>query len=190
MKPLLTVVIAALSLALIACGADAEPSHSHGHSKDDSLPAAQGSQILLSLDELKEVSDLVVKGSPTASTDIQKGLTDSRDYPENLKTLHAGQVLDIKKFTFTVDQYYKGLGASEITIMVDTTGGAPVSLDVGTTYVLYLFQSDTEEGRAYWDHGYLIQGWQGLWVVDGDNATRQIGDVRRTLSLHALSASD
>ena len=183
MKPLLTVVIAALSLALIACGADAAPSHSHGHSHDP-LPAAHGSQILLSLDELKEVSGLVVKGSPTASIDIQKGLADAANYPEDLKELHAGQVLDIKKVTFAVDEYYKGQGPSEITVMV----GSTVNLDVGTSYVLYLFQSDTEEGRAYWDNGYLVQGKQGLWVVDGDNATRQVGDVR-TAPLSRFSES-
>ena len=70
MKPLLVIVIAALGLALFGCGTDAAPSHSH--SQDHTFPAAQGSQVPLTLDELKEVSDLVVKGFPSASTDIQK----------------------------------------------------------------------------------------------------------------------
>ena len=178
----------ALSLALFACGADetAAPSHSH----DPSIPAAQGSQLLLPLDELKEVSKLLVRGSPTASSTIQKALTGSSDYPEDLKALHSGQTLDINKITFRVDEYYKGEGASEITIMVDTTGGSAVSLDTETSYVLYLFQPDSEEGKAYWDQGYLVQGLQqGVWVVDGDTATRQVGE-ERTVPLSRFSEAE
>ena len=88
--------------------------------------------------------------------------------------MHADQQLDIKQVTFRVDEYYKGEGSAEVTIMVDTTGGALVSLDVGTPYVLYLF-----EGGEFWDQGYLVQALQqGVWVVDGDNATRQVGEVK------------
>ena len=82
--------------------------------------------------------------------------------------------LDIKKMTFRVDEYYMGQGPEEITIMVDTTGGSYISLALGTSYVLYLF-----EGGEYWDNSYLVQALQqGVWVVDGDSATRQVGDVR------------
>ncbi len=171
MKPLPVIVIAALGLALFGCRTDSAPSHSQSH--DHTFPAAQGSYVLVTLDELREVSHLVVRGSVTASTDIQKGLTDAPDYPDHLRPLHDGVQLDIKKMTFRVDEYYKGQGTEEITIMVDTTGGSYISLDVGTSYVLYLF-----EGGEYWDHSYLVQGLQqGVWVVDGDSATRQDGDV-------------
>ena len=183
---LLTIVIAALSLVVVACGDEAAtPTHSDDHS----IPAARGSQLLLPLDELKEVSTLVVRGSPTASSTIQKALTGSSDYPQDLRALHSGQTLNINKITFRVDEYYKGEGASEITIMVDTTGGSAVSLVTETSYVLYLFEPDSDEGKAYWQ-GYLVQGLQqGVWVVDGDTATRQVGE-ERTVPLSRFSEAE
>ena len=46
------------------------------------------------------------------------------------------------------------------------------TLEPGVTYVLFLSQSPTAEGRTYWENGYLIKGWQGLWKVEGTNAVR------------------
>lgn len=141
--------------------------------------------ILATLDELKESSDLLVRGSVTASTDVKMALTDDPDYPEHLGTLHDGVELDIKELTFNVDEYYKGEGPTSISIMVDVTGGAPVSLDVGTSYVLYLF-----DGGDVWGDSYLVQALrQGVWVVDGENATREVGDVK-TVPLSRFSETE
>ena len=73
--------------------------------------------------------------------------------------------------------------------MVDTTGGSAVSLVTETSSVLYLFEPDSDEGKAYWQ-GYLVQGLQqGVWVVDGDTATRQVGE-ERTVPLSRFSEAE
>ena len=186
---LLTIFVSAIGLALLACSADdnAAPPHSH----NEAINSGHGSQIILTLDELKEASELVVRGSPTAVTAIQKSVVSS-DYPADLRSLHAEQVHDIDKITFRVDEYYKGTGPKEITIMVSTSKNDLFGVNVGNSYVLYLFQSESAEGKAYWDQAYLVQGLaQGVWTVDGENATRQIGDVRsRALTKFRDAPSD
>ena len=76
--------------------------------------------------------------------------------------------------------------------MVDTTGWVPVSIDKGVSYVLYLFRPDSVEGKAYWDQGYLVQGLkQGVWIGNGDTATREVGDERSVpLSRFSEATSD
>ena len=187
---LLTIVIAALSLVVVACGDEAAtPTHSDDHS----IPAARGSQLLLPLDELKEVSTLVVRGSPTASSTIQKALTGSSDYPEDLRALHSGQTLNINKITFSfvgrrILQGRGGFGNHHHGGH-DRGLGRQLLLVTETSYVLYLFEPDSDEGKAYWQ-GYLVQGLQqGVWVVDGDTATRQVGE-ERTVPLSRFSEAE
>ena len=136
-------------------------------------------QILLTVEELREASEMVVKGSPTGRTSLQKVFADSPDYPEHLATAFPDQLHNIEQISFRVDEYYKGAGPQNISIMVDAGLADDITLKEGVDYVLFLFQPDTAEGRAYWNEGYLIQGLlQGLWTVDRDRAVREVGDEK------------
>ena len=53
--------------------------------------------------------------------------------------------------------------------------GDEIVLQEGVPYILFLFRPDSEEGKAYWDYGYLVQGNQGVWIVKGDRAVREFG---------------
>lgn len=184
--------LAIMGMALFGCSSDAD----EGTTTDKGLTSADvqtdsqvrtmidepGMQIVLPLEDLAAASELVVKGSPVSQTSVEKDLAVGQDYPADLKTLHAGLVQQIDKVSFRVDEYYKGTGPSEIFVMLNadsgTGSGSNSSLQEGTDYVLFLFRSDTDEGKAYWDHGYLIQGSQGLWTVSGDRASRAAGSLR------------
>ena len=106
-----------------------------------------------------------------SSTTVEKrpAVETSDAYTPAAKIRYADLVVNIDKITFRVDEYYKGAGSDEITIMADPEVR---TLEPGVTYVLFLFQSPSPEGRTYWENGYLIQGWQGLWKTEGTNAVR------------------
>ena len=127
-------------------------------------------EIATSVAQIGDFSDLVVRGSVVSSTTVEKRPAETSDaYTPAAKIQYADLVVNIDKITFRVDEYYKGSGGSEITIMADPEVR---TLDPGVTYVLFLSQSPTAEGRTYWENGYLIEGWQGLWKVEGTNAVR------------------
>ena len=185
--------LAILGMALFGCSSDAdeETITNKGLTTTASFQAegqigtvfsGPGLQIVLSIEDLAATSELVVKGSPVSQTSVEKALAVGSDYPDDLKALHAGLVQRINKVSFRVDEYYKGTGPSEILVMLNadssTESGSNSSLQEGTDYVLFLFRSDTDEGKAYWDYGYLIQGSQGLWTVSGDRASRAAGSLR------------
>ena len=177
MKTRLSIVTLSIwGLALLGCnsGADAGSNHSHTHG-----PVARGMQILLTVEELREASELVVKGSPTGRMSLQKVFADSPDYPEHLVTAFPDQLHNIEEISFRVDEYYKGVGPQKISVMMDADLADDLALEERVDYVLFLFRPDTAEGRAYWNEGYLVQGLrQGLWTVDGDRAVREVGDEK------------
>ena len=90
-------------------------------------------------------------------------------------TAYPDELHDIEEVSFQVNEYYKGAGPPTISVMIDQGSH---QLNEGISYVLFLFRSNTPEGRAYWNNGCLIQGAQGLWAVDG-SATRQMGEVNQ-----------
>ena len=70
----------------------------------------------------------------------------------------------------------KGSGPPEIPAWVDMSGSEPeIVLKEGVPYVPFLFRPASDEGKAYWDHGYLVQGDQGVWIVKEDRAVREFG---------------
>ena len=135
-----------------------------------------GGYIILPLGELTDVSELVVRGCPTGRTTVRKSPAESADYPADLKVLDKDVIQVVDRVTFRVDEYYKGSGPSEIPVWVGTRFGEPlISLKEGVPYVLFLFRPDSEEGKAYWDHGYLVHGNQGVWIAKEDRAVREFG---------------
>ena len=177
--------LAIMGVALFGCSSDADEGTitNKGLTTTTGLQAdgqigtvfsGPGLQIVLSLEDLAATSELVVKGSPVSQTSVEKVIAVGSDYPDDLRALHAGLVQRINKVSFRVDEYYKGTGSSEILVMLSEES----ILQEGTDYVLFLFRSDTDEGKAYWDYGYLIQGSQGLWTVSGDRAARSAGSLR------------
>ncbi len=114
---------------------------------------------------------------------MQKNPAQSPDYPEGLVSRDRDVMQEIKQVSFRVDEYYKGEGPESISIMMDAALTDPavraISLQEGVSYVLFLFQPDSAEGKAYWNQGYLIQGiQQGVWEVNGDVAVRAVGSER------------
>ena len=180
-------VIALSALTLIALTALALSSREGGDdlaaSNHSQPPTVRGMRVVLTLPDLKEASELVIKGSPTSRKSLQKLYASSPGYPTHLATTYPDELHNIEEITFNVDEYYKGSGPQTISVMIDQGSH---QLDEGTTYVLFLFRSDTAEGRAYWNDGYLIQGPQGLWTVNGETATRQMGE-EKSLTLTQLS---
>lgn len=181
MKLLLTVVaLSTLAVLLFGCSSDAgyTPTHRHHEPGQGTGSLSHNTLIHLSLEQLVDVSELVVKGSPVGKTTLNKRPAQSADYPSHLRALHADLTQQIGKTSFRVDQYYKGSGPSEIFVMSDDSTLYPwVDIEEGTDYVLFLFRPDSDEGKTYWEHGYLIQGVQGLWTVKGDKAVRDDGFV-------------
>ncbi len=181
MKMKLSIAMAAvLSLVLLGCGADAGLEPSNGSALK---PSIGGTQLILTIDELTAVSDLIVRGSPTDQVTMQKNPAQSPDYPEGLVSRDRDVMQEIKQVSFRVDEYYKGEGPESISIMMDAALTDPavraISLQEGVSYVLFLFQPDSAEGKAYWNQGYLIQGiQQGVWEVNGDVAVRAVGSER------------
>ena len=181
MKMKLSIAMAAvLSLVLLGCGADAGLEPSNGSALK---PSIGGTQLILTIDELTAVSDLIVRGSPTDQVTMQKNPAQSPDYPEGLVSRDRDVMQEIKQVSFRVDEYYKGEGPESISIMMDAVLTDPavraISLQEGVSYVLFLFQPDSAEGKAYWNQGYLIQGIQpGVWEVNGDVAVRAVGSER------------
>ena len=181
MKMKLSIAMAAvLSLVLLGCGADAGLEPSNGSALK---PSIGGTQLILTIDELTAVSDLIVRGAPTDQVTMQKNPAQSPDYPEGLVSRDRDVMQEIKQVSFRVDEYYKGEGPESISIMMDAALTDPavraISLQEGVSYVLFLFQPDSAEGKAYWNQGYLIQGiQQGVWEVNGDVAVRAVGSER------------
>ena len=181
MEMKLSIAMAAvLSLVLLGCGADAGLEPSNGSALK---PSIGGTQLILTIDELTAVSDLIVRGSPTDQVTMQKNPAQSPDYPEGLVSRDRDVMQEIKQVSFRVDEYYKGEGPESISIMMDAALTDPavraISLQEGVSYVLFLFQPDSAEGKAYWNQGYLIQGiQQGVWEVNGDVAVRAVGSER------------
>lgn len=182
MKLMLTVVaLSAFTLILLGCNADASyvPTHTLHEPGGGTGSLSQSTVIQLSLEQLADDSELVVKGSLVGKTTLSKQPAQSADYPSHLRTLHADLTQEIGKISFQVDEYYKGAGPSEIFVMSDDSALYPwVDIEEGTDYILFLFRPDSDEGKAYWEQGYLIQGVQGLWTVEGDKANRDKGVVR------------
>ena len=182
MKLMLTVVtLSAFTLILLGCNADASyvPTHTLHEPGDGTGSLSQSTVIQLSLEQLADDSELVVKGSPVGKTTLSKQPAQSADYPNHLRTLHADLTQEIGKTSFQVHEYYKGIGPSEIFVMSNDSALYPrVNIEEGTDYILFLFRPDSDEGKAYWEQGYLIQGVQGLWTVEGDKADRYGGIVR------------
>ena len=182
MNLMLTVVtLSAFTLILLGCNADASyvPTHTLHEPGDGTGSLSHNTQIHLSLEQLADVSELVVKGSPVSKTTVSKYPAQSADYPNHLRTLHADLTQEIGKTSFQVHEYYKGIGPSEIFVMSNDSALYPrVNIEEGTDYILFLFRPDSDEGKAYWEQGYLIQGVQGLWTVEGDKANRDKGVVR------------
>ena len=161
-----------------------------GHASSTEVVIA-GSYLVVSLKELIDASELVVRGSPTGRTTVYKSPAESPGYPADLKVLDKDVIDVVDRVTFRVDEYYKGSGPSEIPVWASprdrepaagdrrprmiVASGDEIVLEEGVPYILFLFRSPSEEGKAYWDYGYLVHGIQGVWIVKGDRAVRQFG---------------
>ena len=101
-------------------------------------------EIATSVAQIGDFSDLVVRGSVVSSTTVEKrpAVETSDAYTPAAKIRYADLVVNIDKITFRVDEYYKGAGSDEITIMADPEVR---TLEPGVTYVLFLSQSPTAE---------------------------------------------
>lgn len=139
-----------------------------------------GSQIHLTPDELASVSSLIVRGTPDGRTTLEKRPATTSDYPASRVESDNDLVQFVDRITFRVDEYYKGDGPLVIPIMLSAPSELPsadaIRLEDCASYVLFLFQPDSAEGRSYWDGGYLVQGLgQGVWTVNGNSAVRGDG---------------
>ena len=147
-------------------------------------PPARGLEVRLTVAEMMDASDLVVRGEPIGRTTVRKRPATTSDYPEHLKLRHAHLIQELEKVSFRVEEYYKGDGPQVIPVTVEPS---ILTLEQGTAYVLFLFQPATAEGRAYFDQGFLIHGFQGLWTVKGDTVIRGPRGGETTLRLSYLS---
>ena len=169
-----------LGFSLLACSAGdagAVSDSNHRHDSNEIGSITSGIQIHHTLDELASVSDLIVKGAPVSRTTLEKRPATTSDYPASRVSLDRNLIHYVDKITFRVDEYYKGDGPRTIPIMLSAPSALgsenAISLEDGESYVLFLFQPDSVEGRSYWDNGYLVQGLgQGVWTVKGNLATR------------------
>ena len=137
--------------------------------------------------ELYEISDSVAVGRPTSHRTMQKSVVASPTYPEDLKQVHAGLMVDAKVFSFTVDSYNKGNGPATIEIMTDANSDHTI-FEQGNSYVVYLYQP---LDKTYWENTYRVHGAQGVWLVtendDGQNvASQELLPGGQTLPLQTL----
>lgn len=162
---------AALVLAAVAWGTG-----NFGIHRNESSSSIKGLQILLTLGELTQASDLVVVGKSLSSARGEVRPVDDPSYSEHL--LDSTESIAIKRVTFEVDEYIKGVGPEQITVLTSANsegvvfGGSQQDSDVltkDTEYLLFLFEPDV---KAVWGDGYIIQGPQGRWVIEEGTANR------------------
>ncbi len=177
MKRLTIAASTIVVLMLIAgCGMsqahDEIPGYGAAGDEQPSMLITSGSSPDFSPGELYELADLVVMGSSTAYTLVQKKVAEERTYPDHLKEDHADHVVDVRVHSFEVDRYIKGEGPDVIEVMtiagtgdpenILKTGGDILEIKESTTYVLYLYQP---LDREFWGQRYFIEGGQGLWKI-------------------------
>ncbi len=168
-----------LTLSAIACGAGPEPaqvqeSDDEGigytanivHTTDgcDSSSIVHGSYKSLLPEELRRVSDLIVRGTVVSSETVYYQYRDEQGYKNCTEAIVA---------SFKVDRYYKGDGPDTIGFLQpDETWNALV--EEGVPHLLYLQRLEVKAWQEYLGNGYSPTAQaQGIWKVEGDRAIQR-----------------
>ena len=138
--------------------------------------------------DLAHISELVVRGKITAQNKKTKSFVEEMQYSEQKgDTVDATFTYRMILHSFEVDEYLKGAGGKTIQIVAYDSDKHPAEpeLERGQTYILYL--GLTREGdRKFRENAYAVQALgQGVWKVDGDEATQQFGG-NKTAALSQL----
>ena len=172
MKPIVGIAISvvlllSLAISVYLVGDSDQPTGGSGS-------AGIASETILEIDELANVSELVVLGEPESSEVVTKEATDTSQ-PEHLRG--PKQVIELSRVTFTVDEYFKGSGPKIINVTMPAASHFQLLGNDGTlkeeiTYVLFLFDPNLRGSGDFWGDTYLTQGLQGTWQVNGSSAER------------------
>ena len=146
-----------------------------------------GLMAIFSTKDLTRISDLIVVGKATEQTKTSKSFVTSVAHPDKKgETVNTTYVYHMILHSFEVDEYLKGAGGKTIQIVTYDNDKHPAEpeLERGQTYVLYL--APTNEGdREFHENAYGIQALgQGVWKIDGDEATQQFGDNKTAALSH------
>ena len=164
----LTVATSAILGLLFIVGCSVDQTHNDDHeyirTMNSQPPTITGSGMspAFTVGDMYQLSDLVVRGSPTTYRLIQKKPASGKDYPEHLKELHADWVDTIRLISFRVDERIKG-ESSEVIETVSEVDHDKSMLEDDTTYILYLYEA---LDREYWENSYLTMSDQGVWKVE------------------------
>ena len=154
-----------------------------GQRASGSGSAGAGTEVILEIDDLVDVSELVVLGEPESSEIVRKRATDTSQ-PVHLRG--ADQVIELSRVTFTVDEYFKGSGAEVISVTMPSAPhfeliGTDGTLKEEIKYVLFLFDTNLRGGGDFWGDTYLTHGIQGTWQVNGSSVERIAPSASLTL---------
>ena len=178
-------------LLVIACGANGASAPSEAnttfstittYTSDDGENSFEmhATTPVLSLDELGDMSAIVVLGKVARASATQK----TRNFFGADYRFHL-VMLDVE-----VKEYFRGSGPETIKVASYDTAKHPSAprVERGRTYVFYLTQWETQEDRNFYDNTYYLGlAHQGIWEVDGNNAIQQLfeknaklDDLRKT----------
>ena len=151
------------------------------HTSDDSESSYEMHSMMpaLSLDELGDMTDLVVLGEVVSVNAIQKTREDE-DFGGTY-SFHL-EILDVK-----VSEYFRGSGPEIIRVASFDTEKHPTApkVEQGQAYALYLNQWKAEEDREFFEYAYYLGlGHQGVWEIEGNTAVQQL--VGKTAKLDDL----
>ena len=151
------------------------------HTSEDSNFTIEmnSTSIVLSNEELSEISDLIVFGKVTDQRAAPKSIVEEFADPKRKgETVEATFIHHMVLLSFQVDEYFKGTGPKEITIATFDSDKHPVHLKIEQSqlYILYLNQPRTKEDQEFFENAYYIGTVdQGVWEVRGDLAVQQFG---------------
>ncbi len=172
--------LAILVISAIACNVEPGPSQApasdtensedavgysvHTTNNCDSLSIVHGRFKSLLPEELRRVSDLIVRGTAVSSETVYYQYRDEWGSMDCIESIVV---------SFKVDMYYKGDGPDIIRFLQpDEISNVLVEEDV--PHLLYLQTLEGEAWQEYLGNGYHLtaQG-QGIWKVEGDRAVQQ-----------------
>ncbi len=131
--------------------------------------------IVLSNEELSEISDLIVFGKVTGQRAAPKSIVEEFADPKRKgETVEATFIHHMVLLSFQVDEYFKGTGPKEITIATFDKHPVHLKIEQSQLYILYLNQPRTKEDQEFFENAYYIGTVdQGVWEVRGDLAVQQ-----------------
>ncbi len=139
-----------------------------------------GFEILSPIREVAARSDVVVRGALLDHVEEVKPLPLRENPPGQSRGQYddSGVYVLFHTFKFRVDEYLKGSGPVDISIMrteplwQDVRNDRPW-LYPDQEYVLFLF--DTKEGIDFWGEGFIVKGpAQGFWEMEDGEVTRPL----------------